>query len=203
MGKFVARRGYLEEAEGNYKKITDYEIGKFDENHAEWLAGTKRLKEAREALKRYHQELVLGETPAQKAPQAIAAPTAPKPQPTTPAPATTQSADTENTGPLNSIVAYELKKAAQSLTEVEKLLSADMDSGPAGKIAHIQPLLEDIRQKLDSIRKNNAGKFNQQHPDFVAVIKRQTAAKQALAAFRAENSVQLAAQKTYTKRIKF
>lgn len=198
--KSVHRRakGYLEEAEGNYKKITDYELGKFDQSHPDWLSGTKRLEDSRIALANYHSEFVLGKTATPKAPQIAAVPDTSKPQPKTPTQtAAPQNTDVKSTGPLNSIVASELKKVIRFLDFVDKIFAADMDSGAAGKVAKIKPALADASLKLDSIRKDFADKFNQQHPDFIAVISRQAAAEKSLAAFRVENSGQLAAQATY------
>jgi len=57
--KWESAKVHLEAAEREYNQILQYERGKFDESHPDYVAVVKRLEKTREAVETFHAEQVL------------------------------------------------------------------------------------------------------------------------------------------------
>ena len=57
--KWDSAKVHLEAAEREYNQILQYERGKFDESHPDYVAVVQRLEKTREAVQTFHAEQVL------------------------------------------------------------------------------------------------------------------------------------------------
>ncbi|MEH6403679.1 MAG: hypothetical protein V7750_09935 [Sneathiella sp.] len=186
-------RGDLAEAERKHQKIREDFKGKFSTHHPDYLAAVERVEATRIAILNYEKN-----QPAKAAASSAGTPakSAPKKAQTS---AMAKPKQKVNEGPIDSNVAYKLKEVVSDLNDVDKFLdpAVQFDTGPAGRISKAEPLLKDVDLKIESIRRDYAGKFSESHSTFSDIIARISTSKASVKNYKGSNKGALTAKATY------